>query len=242
MSVNEKMTAIAEAIRDKTGNTELLTLDDMAAEVPEVYNAGLAEAERFFWDTLQQNGNRKTYGYTFAYLHFTKDTFKPRYTIYQTATTNPGGGSTFRMWSSGITDQTNGIEEIDVDMVVTNGATYMFDYNKTIRKIKKITVIASQVFTNWWRSCSNLEEVYFEDFGEEGDADYIKCEIGNDIDFSSCSDLKVASMKSVINHIVNGGFLVKFHENAWARLEASGPAPDGGTWKNYVQFTLGCSI
>ena len=31
MSVQEKMTAIADAIRSKTGNEEPLTLDDMAA-------------------------------------------------------------------------------------------------------------------------------------------------------------------------------------------------------------------
>lgn len=40
MSVQEKMTAIADAIRDKTGSAGLLTLDDMAASVPEVYEAG----------------------------------------------------------------------------------------------------------------------------------------------------------------------------------------------------------
>ena len=40
MSVNQKMTAIADAIRDKTGGTSPLTLDDMAAAVPEVFEAG----------------------------------------------------------------------------------------------------------------------------------------------------------------------------------------------------------
>lgn len=40
MSVNEKMTAIADAIRDKTGKTEPLTLDGMASGVNEVYEAG----------------------------------------------------------------------------------------------------------------------------------------------------------------------------------------------------------
>lgn len=33
MSVNSKMTAIADAIRAKTGGTELLTLDDMAQDI-----------------------------------------------------------------------------------------------------------------------------------------------------------------------------------------------------------------
>lgn len=43
MSVNEKMTAIADAIRDKTGGTDALTLDDMAENVPKVFEAGKQE-------------------------------------------------------------------------------------------------------------------------------------------------------------------------------------------------------
>lgn len=40
MSVNSKMTAIADAIREKTGGTDLLSLDEMAAGVDETYEAG----------------------------------------------------------------------------------------------------------------------------------------------------------------------------------------------------------
>ncbi len=40
MSVNEKMTAIADAIREKTGGAEPLTLDGMALAIPSVYGAG----------------------------------------------------------------------------------------------------------------------------------------------------------------------------------------------------------
>lgn len=40
MSVNEKMTAIADAIRDKTKETEPLTLDAMATEIPKVFDIG----------------------------------------------------------------------------------------------------------------------------------------------------------------------------------------------------------
>lgn len=47
MSVNSKMTAIADAIRAKTGSTDALTLDGMAAAIPNVYAAGeAAEAAR----------------------------------------------------------------------------------------------------------------------------------------------------------------------------------------------------
>lgn len=40
MSVNEKMTAIADAIRAKTGGTDLLTLDGMAAAISAIQAGG----------------------------------------------------------------------------------------------------------------------------------------------------------------------------------------------------------
>lgn len=55
MSVNEKMTAIADAIRDKTGGTEVLTLDDMAATIPEIYESGKETENRQFWENLWNN-------------------------------------------------------------------------------------------------------------------------------------------------------------------------------------------
>ena len=45
MSVQEKMTAIADAIRAKTGGTAPLTLDGMALGVPAVYEKGVEAAE-----------------------------------------------------------------------------------------------------------------------------------------------------------------------------------------------------
>ena len=60
MSVNEKMTAIADAIREKTGKAETLNLDEMAVGVGEVYEAGrgnvLAEC---FKTSVFGSGKRK---------------------------------------------------------------------------------------------------------------------------------------------------------------------------------------
>ena len=76
-TVNEKMTAIADAIRDKTGLENALTLDDMAADIPKVYDAGKQAEYDEFWDKLQRNGTRTNYAYTFA--RWTLDIFKPKY-------------------------------------------------------------------------------------------------------------------------------------------------------------------
>lgn len=51
MSVQEKMTAIADAIRSKTGKTETLGLDAMAAAVPEVYEAGKQDILAYHFKT-----------------------------------------------------------------------------------------------------------------------------------------------------------------------------------------------
>ena len=45
MSVNKKMTAIANAIRDKTSGTHLLTLDDMPEHIDGVYRTGYITGE-----------------------------------------------------------------------------------------------------------------------------------------------------------------------------------------------------
>lgn len=61
MSVNEKMTAIADAIRDKTGGVEPLGLDDMATEIPKVYEAGQQYTSDEFWNIITKHGTRLSY-------------------------------------------------------------------------------------------------------------------------------------------------------------------------------------
>lgn len=85
-TVNEKMTAIADAIRDKTGETNPLNLDDMAVGVGKVYDAGKSVGLDDFWDLYQNKGRRAYYRYAFAGEGWTNDTFKPRYDITPTNT------------------------------------------------------------------------------------------------------------------------------------------------------------
>ncbi len=44
-SVKEKMTAIADEIRDKTGGTEKLTLEGIKNGIPQVYEKGATDFE-----------------------------------------------------------------------------------------------------------------------------------------------------------------------------------------------------
>lgn len=45
---NEKMTAIADEIRNKTEGTEKLTLDDIKESIPQVYEKGASDFEEDF--------------------------------------------------------------------------------------------------------------------------------------------------------------------------------------------------
>ena len=62
MSINEKMTAIADAIRAKTGGEDVLTLDEMATEIPKVYEAGW----KSLMDGVQNFGDRANYSNAFS--------------------------------------------------------------------------------------------------------------------------------------------------------------------------------
>ena len=98
MSVDEKMTAIANSIRSYTGISDKLNLDSMATGVSVVYGNGRSEGYKeghseglsegreqgysfgfeegkkaeynAFWDVLQKKGNPTNYQYVFAYNRF----------------------------------------------------------------------------------------------------------------------------------------------------------------------------
>ena len=89
MSVQqEKFAEIADAIRAKTGETDLIKPSDFADKVGEVYEAGeQAEYDRF-WDAYQNNGNRTNYSMAFAESGSSNDiawkvetTYRPKYPL-----------------------------------------------------------------------------------------------------------------------------------------------------------------
>jgi len=101
MSVNEKMTAIADTIRAYTDGTEQLGLDQMAQQVQTVYLSGVYDAayrsgcddgyaqggqaqQDAFWDAYQQNGTRTDYTTAFGGKGWTNETFQPKHNITPT--------------------------------------------------------------------------------------------------------------------------------------------------------------
>ena len=85
MSVHEKMTAIADRIRGKTGKTGKLNLDSIASGVDEVYDAGVKSEYDKFWDRHQDYGKRtyyrRDYGLSFDGTAWGFSNFYPKYDI-----------------------------------------------------------------------------------------------------------------------------------------------------------------
>ncbi len=82
-------TAIANAIRGKTGKTETMSTADMANGVNEVYEKGKQSGLDEFWDMFQANGQKRCYAYAFSepvgalvnYISTWSKGFTPKYPI-----------------------------------------------------------------------------------------------------------------------------------------------------------------
>lgn len=184
-TVNEKMTAIADAIRAKTGGTELLTLDDMATDIPKVFDAGKQTQYDEFWDNYMSNvlggGNVE---HMFSGPAWNSDTFYPKYNIV------PKGGVgvfyKFSWWRTPYIDLAQRLEECGValDTSECSGFGQMFSY-AFVTRLPKISILKSNsldrtfdgaqvlvsidelelkadgtnTFSNTFRGCSGLRNI-----------------------------------------------------------------------------------
>ena len=155
MSVNEKMTAIADAIRDKTGGTDALTLDCMAEAVPAVYESGQkAEYDRF-WDVAQNYGNITYMPYHFAGRVWTDETFKPKYDI------KPVGSANGLFRESRILNLKQCLESSGVILDLSNvtNATYIFSYCSLLKVVGKTDISSATTAGALCQSSSALETI-----------------------------------------------------------------------------------
>lgn len=157
MSVAEKLTAIAE-------------------NVPKVYEAGKKAEYDAFWDTFQQNGERKAYQFAFGSC-FTPELFKPKYAIvpkraYKDDTpesnmfslTNREGGdnkidlTNFPIDLSHLYDTYTGnvgtvfsnanIENVFVDLTNVQKVSTLFNYNNSSREPQNIRLRITESLTS----------------------------------------------------------------------------------------------
>lgn len=254
MSVNEKMTAIADNIRDKTGTAEPLTLDDMARGVNEVYEEGKNAEYDAFWDAIQTKGNNaRGYDYMFSSYSWNDTTFKPKYDIHVSYN---GGVGTFG-GHCGITDLEASLQRANVKLYFEGGninemfgshsltvlpevdlrngcTTYNVFAGKNIHTIRKII---SYETTSWSvysfsRDANNkLANITFDGV------------IAKDINFQYHSLLTVDSMKSIITHLKNytgtenaGAYTLTLNDACKTLMAEQGAIEefDGKTYDAYI--------
>lgn len=225
------------------------------ADTTAAYEQGVADGKQAeydeFWDVYQDNGARGDYQYAFAGSRWRDVTFKPKYNLVLAS----GYSGTYMFYNSRITNieerlqdlgivldtsksgyladmfynaQTEAIPVLDIRNS-TISVAYLFR-NCTVKTIRKLIVSEAVPFVNsTFQDCKNLENIIVEGV------------IGVTVNFQ-WSPLSVESMKSIIsclknysgtsNALVNS---ITFSEACWAALEADSVAPDGGTWREYVQ-------
>ena len=243
MSVDEKMTAIADAIRRYTGRSYKLSLDGMATGVSEVFGVGnnngynegreeglsegrtqgyglgfeegkAAEREKF-WERFQNKGEARAYYYAFSYNRFDDETYNPRYVIV----CNSSGNAAQNMFynSTLITDT-----KVPIDARATSHIGAIFYNAKGLKTVCKLIVNSGEKSggNNYFYGCSSLENIAFEG------------EITLNIDFRWSTFLKKASIESIINALSakESGLTVTLSETAvnnaftaeeWDALEAT---------------------
>lgn len=209
MTLAEKLTAVA---------------DNQQA----VYDAGKNGALTDWWEYYQVEYRgqsyqepRTNYLYAFAGPAWDDGNYHPIHPI--TPTVNAQNIYSY----SGITDT-----KVTIDLSGGTGSNCynMFAYAGKLKTVRLLKVNEKISMSNHFTECTALENLTVEGT------------IGKNAYFHWCKNLTVASMKSIIgclkNFIGTGSentCTLKFHANSWALLEADGSAPNGGTWKSYVQ-------
>ena len=164
-TVNEKMTAIADAIRDKTGKTDALTLDNMAEDISRVYESGQKAQYDEFWDNFQDNGNRTNYSRAFG-KYWNDAIFNPKYAI------KPVGTIAYIFAYSGLTDIAKLFADSGVEFDTSEATAFneFASYSSTISHLPAIsTVGASSLDSIFYNNGAihTIDKLIFKDDGSQ---------------------------------------------------------------------------
>jgi len=172
----ENLTAVADAIRAKTGETDVMGLEEMPAKVDAVFEAGKKSGYDAFWDAAQDFGRRVTYVCGFAGHCWTDENYNPKYPI--TATDN----ANYLFWNSKLTDT-----KVDIYLPVGGSNNSNTFASSALVTIRKLIVTENTKFSNTFGGCSKLENITFEGV------------IGSDMTISAATKLTHASLMSILN-------------------------------------------
>lgn len=202
------LASLANAIRAKTGKTDTLGIEDMAAEQDAVFDAGKDAYYDVIWDCIQNKGVA-TYERIgmFSGESWNDDTFKPKYDIVASAS------SQYLFKKSRITDLA-GILERQGKALDTSDATNVFELfrESTVTRIPTIDARKATDFKQVFLRCASLVSIeklivpagvnYNNSF--DGCSNLVDLTIGGAIgtstfNVSACTKLTHDSLMSIIN-------------------------------------------
>lgn len=241
--------ATADAIREKTGNTEKIDWKEngMADQVDEVFEAGKKSEYDAFWDVYQDYGHRSNYRGAFAGAGWNKNTFSPKYDLCPTIATMmfsyffyniPFNLQNFLKEKEIVFDFSNvsecsqtfiwsGIEELGViDTRKSANISSLFYYAHLLKKIEKLILKEEpQKIDNIFDGCGSLIDITIE-----GEFFY-------NLKLKDCKKLSYNSIISVINALSqeSSGTTISFSivaiNNAF---ETAVGAADGSTSEEWL--------
>lgn len=232
-------------------------LTQIAENEQRVFDAGKKAEHDHFWDVFQQYGERTNYQQGFFAFRNTAN-FYPKYDVA------PTGNAMSMMMYFGISDDepidlAARLEECGVrlDMSKVTNMQQAFYWRLGVTRLPEISMESA---TNAQSCiCNNIhlvtiDKIIFSNDGTQPSHDSVLATnpnlqnvtvegvIGKSLNLFGTYNLSADSMKSIILHLKNyagtdGEFANKLTlaADTWIRLEADSTAPDGGTWKEYVQ-------
>ena len=225
--LKEYLKNIADAIRSKLGTSDKVNAQDFPDKVNEVYDKGVIDQRKNFWNVLTSNGSRTNYSSTFMYVYWNKNSFQPTVCIKPVQ-----AGSMFSNTNGGGTNALGPDIFVD-DYIAQFGGSFDWsectNYNNTFQScswFKKIKVldfrkVTAQSGTNNMTAWCDIKQVGVMKFAEDGSTPIsntmfygwnvfgslgttsIEGTIGYSINLSSCPNMTVETMKQIITHLAN---------------------------------------
>lgn len=198
-----------DAIREKTGTTDLVKSGEMAKKIMGIsggdYSKGYQDARQSFWHALQQGGNRTNYEAFFLGSYWTDNSFKPIYDLNPTAVkqmfySSPITNLKQLLIDCGVVLNTSKADYFTqmfqqakvthlpiIDMSNATNVTQFCSYTPVV-EIEKIISHKNIPWNNSFFQCSELTEIRFE--GEIG---------SNGLSFADSKKLSRESLLSIVN-------------------------------------------
>lgn len=209
----ESLSAVAEAIRAKSGGDEPLVFPEGFVEAVEGIEGGNSYYDTF-WDAFQDKGEAVVYTNAFYGSYWTDANFRPKYDIVPTTLSGAFQGakitdinkclsdagvvldlSTGSVVATGFGNMINGCPTISIPSPInvsnTSNCGSMF---RNAYKLQKATIIGIKKTQGWgscFQGCAELTELYMQG------------SIGQNIDLSACGKLIGESVQSIIDALAD---------------------------------------